>query len=461
MPVSDPHVALAEKLSSSAPSGQRVSYRGAQPFSDLTLIAPQRARDVAKLHRYELENGLTILLLRDQSAPVAAYHTWFNVGSRHEKVGKTGLAHLFEHLMFNETESFKAGEFDRKLEESGAESNAATWVDWTYYHEALPKDRLPLAVRLESERMARLVLREPQVKSEKEVVANERRYRVDDDVEGASSELLYKTAFTRHPYHWPTIGWMEDIQGFTPEDCESFYRTFYAPNNAVVVVVGDFQEERLLGLIQKAYGAIPRAVIPPDDALPEPPQTDLREATITKPTPTEKLIVGYHGPALGDADHIPLTVLNELLFGGRASRLYRALVIDTETCVETRGWVSTFRDSGLYEMYGTARAGKTTADVLSILDREIDRVTRDVVSDDELARAKARLELSLLQSLETMSGKAEQIGFFETVLGEPAAAFRRLEGYRRSTASDLRKAARRYLSGQGRTLIRVLPESAT
>jgi zinc protease len=447
VPAPDPHVALVAKLNTKEPASP-LAYLGAHVFGD------------AKVHRYQLNNGLTVLLLRDRSAPVAAYHTWFNVGSRHEKKGKTGLAHLFEHLMFNETESFKAGEFDKKLEENGAESNAATWVDWTFYHEALPKDRLPLAVKLESERMSRLVLREPQVKSEKEVVANERRYRVDDDVEGASSELLYKTAFTRHPYHWPTIGWMEDIQGFTPEDCESFYRTYYAPNNAVVVVVGDFQEERLLALMQKAYGGIARSLIPPDDAEPEPPQLDVREVTIQKPTPTDKLIVGYHGPALGDADHVSLTVLNEVLFGGRASRLYRALVIDTETCIETRGWVSTFKDEGLYEMYGTAREGKTTGDILAILDREIQRATDEVVTDDELARAKAKLELSLLQSLETMNGKAEQIGFFETVLGDPAAAFRKLDGYRRATASDLRKAARRYLAGRGRTLIRVLPEKS-
>jgi len=446
----DPHVVLAEKLSSKAPEGQGVTYAGAHAFG------------ATKVLRYTLGNGLTILLLRDRSAPVCAYYTWFSVGSRHEKEGKTGLAHLFEHLMFNETEAFKAGEFDKKLEENGAESNAATWVDWTYYHEALPKDRLPLAIKLEAERMARLVLREPQVKSEKEVVANERRYRVDDDVEGAANELLYKTAFTRHPYHWPTIGWMADIQGFTPEDCERFYRTYYAPNNAVVVVVGDFQEERLLALVQKAYGAIPSAAIPPDDAQPEPPQLETREVVIAKPTPTEKLLVGYHGPALGDADHLSLTVLNEVLFGGRASRLYRALVIDTETCIETRGWVSTCRDAGLYEMNGTAREGKTTGDILAILDREIARAVADVVTDDELVRAKAKLELSLLQSLETMSGKAEQIGFYETVLGDPAAAFRRLEGYRRATVSDLRKAARRYLSpGVGRTLIRVVPEKGS
>jgi zinc protease len=446
MPAPDPHRALAEKLTAKALPGQKIAYVGTHAFGD------------ARLRRYELDNGLKVLLLADRSAPTCAYFTWYNVGSRHEKPGKTGLAHLFEHLMFNETESLKAGEFDRKLEENGAESNAATWVDWTYYYEALPKDRLSLAVKLESERMARLVLREPQVKSEKEVVANERRYRVDDDVEGATNELLYKTAFMRHPYHWPTIGWMEDIQGFTPEDCERFYRTYYAPNNAVVVVVGDFNEASLLGLIQKAYGPIPRASIPPDDALPEPPQLEERALTVTKPTATEKLVVGYHGPALGDADHVVLTVLNEVLFGGRASRLHRALVIDTETCIDVRGWVSTYRDTGLYEMYATARAGKTTQDILGIVDREIARTKEEVVSEDELARAKARLELSLLQSLETMSGKAEQIGFFETVLGEPGAAFRRLEGYRHASASDLRKAARRYLPDGARTIIRVLPE---
>jgi zinc protease len=164
----------------------KLFYEGAIAFGGETL------------QRWRLGNGLSVLVLVDASAPVVAYHTWFNVGSRHERPGKTGLAHLFEHLMFGETENLKAGVFDRKLEESGAETNAATWADWTYYHELLPADRLRLAVRLEAERMQHLVLREPQVASEKEVVANERRYRVDDDVEGLANELLYKTAFVAH-----------------------------------------------------------------------------------------------------------------------------------------------------------------------------------------------------------------------------------------------------------------------
>src|SRR6185503_17161348 len=169
------------------------------------------------VERFVLGNGLRVLTLEDHTAPVISLQTWFGVGSRHEKPGKTGLAHLFEHLMFGETEDMAHGAFDRMLEEAGAETNAATFLDWTYYHTNLPKEALPLAMKLEAGRIARLVLRDPQVSSEKEVVANERRQRVEDDVDGAVSELLYKEAFREHGYGWPTIGWMADIQGFTTE----------------------------------------------------------------------------------------------------------------------------------------------------------------------------------------------------------------------------------------------------
>ncbi len=429
------------------PDSARLSYEGAHAFGSETV------------HRWVLGNGLTVLLLVDDAAPVASYHTWFKVGSRHERPGKTGLAHLFEHLMFNETENLKAGIFDRKLEENGAETNAATWVDWTYYYESLPAERLKLAIQLEAERMARLVLREPQVASEKEVVANERRYRVDDDVEGAANELLYKTAFAQHPYHWPTIGWMEDIQGFTPEDCVSFYRTFYAPNNATVVVVGDVRERDVLLAIRDAYGAIPAQVIPPEDVVPEPAQLERREQEVRKPTVSEKLLVAFKGPALGDADHAVATVLNEVLFGGRASRLYRTLIVDRELASDVRGWVSTFRDPGLLECWATARGAHTTRELQAVLEEAFARVRADVVTDEELARAKARLELGLLQQLETIPGKAEQIGFFETVLGDPSYAFRRMEAFRRTTASDLRRVARRYLLESASTIVRVVPES--
>jgi zinc protease len=423
-----------------------LTYEGAHPFGAETV------------QRWRLDNGLTILVLVDTSAPIASYHTWFKVGSRHERPGKTGLAHLFEHLMFNETENLKAGTFDRKLEENGAETNAATWVDWTYYYELLPADRVKLAVKLEAERMSRLVLREPQVASEKEVVANERRYRVDDDVEGAANELLYKTAFVEHPYRWPTIGWMEDIQGFTPDDCAAFYRTYYAPNNATVVVAGDVRERDLLLAIRDAYASIPAQPIPAEDIVPEPPQREARELEVSKPTATQKLLLAFKGPALGDADHATMTVLAEVLFGGRGSRLYRNLVVDGELATDLRGWVSTFRDPGLFECWATARAAHTTREMQQVIEQGLAQARTEVVSEQELDRAKARLELGALQQLETIPGKAEQIGFFETVLGEPAHAFRRVEAFRRTNVGDVRRVARRYLVDEARTIVRVVPE---
>jgi zinc protease len=424
----------------------KLHYDGSVPFGG------------ASVHELSMDNGLRVLLLVDRSAPVVAYATWYRVGSRHEKAGKTGLAHLFEHLMFNETEHLKAGEFDRKLEEAGAESNAATWLDWTYYYEAVPKDRIGLVIELEADRMAHLVLRDAQVTSEKEVVANERRYRVDDDVEGLASEMLYRTAFQRHNYGWPTIGWMEDIQGFVPQDCESFYETFYAPNNATIVIVGDVREVDVLTRLRKAYGVLPRSEIPEEDTHPEPPQTEERVVMLRKPTATEKLVVGYHGPALGDPDHAPLAVLSEILLGGRASRAYRAMLIDQELATDLRGWASTFRDPGLFEVYLTARPGKTKSDLLAVFDREIARLHDETVSADELQCAKARLELGALQSLDTASGKAEQIGFYDTVLGDAAGVFRRLEAYRRVSAGDVRRVARRFLNTSARTIVHVVPE---
>jgi zinc protease len=441
--------AILRELNQGVPPAARLAHEGTLPLGPAMVV-----------QRYRLGNGLTILTSIDASAPVVSYHTWFAVGSRHEKPGKTGLAHLFEHLMFNETEKHPAGSFDRTLEEAGAESNAATWVDWTFYHESIPKDRVGLVIELEAERMAKLVLREPQVASEKEVVANERRYRVDDDVEGAVSELLYKTAYTTHAYSWPTIGWMADIEGFTTEDCARFYRTYYAPNNATVVVVGDFRERELLAKIQKAYGALEPAEIPVEEVMPEPPQSEERRLSVKKPTATDKLAIAYHGPAFGDVDHVPLTMLCEVLFSGRSSRGHRALVQTEEIATELRGWVSTFRDPGLFEIYATARPGKTSAELMIALDRELARVVAEPVTTAELDKVKAKVELALVQSLETASGKAEQIGFYHTVLGDPGGAFARLDAYRRTTRSDLLRVARRYIVNHRRTVIEVHPETS-
>jgi len=437
---------LAEVNASAPPAGQVTHL-------ETVAFGPSLA-----VERFRFGNGLELLFCEDHSAPVIAYHTWFHVGSRHEREGKTGLAHLFEHLMFNEVEGRKAGEFDRKLEEAGAESNASTWLDFTQYNVSIPKDQLPLLVKLESERMSRLVLRDPQVKSEKEVVANERRYRVDDDVEGAVSELLWATAFDTHAYRWPTIGWMADIEGFTTEDCLEFYRTYYAPNNAVLVIVGDVAEAALLKRLSQAYGAIPASTLPLEDVRPEAPQTAERRVEVKKPTATEKLTVGYHSPAMGDFDHPALSLLSEVLFGGRASRLHQKVVRELELATEVRAFVGPFRDPGLFEVFASAREGHTAEEILAVIDAEFERIKTEPITPEEIARAAARLELSLLAGLETVDGKASTLGFYEIVLGRPGAAFERLETTRRITASDLLRVARRYLLPRYRSVILVRPD---
>lgn len=433
---------------------------GAPPLARVTHVGTTAFGPALALERFRLGNGLDVLLCEDHSAPVVAYHTWYRVGSRHEREGKTGLAHLFEHLMFNETENLPAGEFDRKLEEAGAESNAATWLDWTHYNIAVPKEQLGLVVSLEAERMSHLVLRDPQVTSEKEVVANERRYRVEDDVEGSVSEVLWATAFQEHAYKWPTIGWMADIEGFTTDDCQEFYRTFYAPNNATIVVAGDVTESALLSRIQKAYGHLPASTLPLEDVRPEPPQTEERRRELTKPTATEKIAVGYHSPAMGDFDHPALSLLAEVLFGGRASRMHQTLVRKLEIASEVRVFVGPFRDPGLMEIYASARGTHRAEELLSAIDQEIAKVLSDKIPDDEIERARARLELSLIAGLETADGKASTIGFYDTVLGRPAAAFERLDDLARVTASDLRRVARRYLVPERRTIILVRAQLA-
>ncbi|MFO0758241.1 MAG: pitrilysin family protein [Byssovorax sp.] len=461
------------QISPVAPSPAAPSRRG--PYADLLAELNQDKAPLAqvrhdatipfgasmRIERFVLGNGLKVLIAEDHAAPVICHETWFGTGSRHEKIGKTGIAHLFEHLMFGETEETPHGAFDRMLEEAGAETNAATFLDWTYYHMNLPKDALELGMRLEAGRIAKLVLREPQVSSEKEVVANERRQRVEDDVDGAVSELLYKEAFKVHGYGWPTIGWMADIQGFTADDCVAFYRTYYAPNNAALVVVGDTDPREVLSLVQRYFGALEPSVIPVEDVRPEPPQTEERRARTTKQTPTQKVAIGYRSPALGDFDHAPLVLLNEILFGGRSSRVHRALVRDQEIATEVRGWVGTFRDPALYDIFLSARGEHTVDELVAALDRELDAVRAAPVSEAELDRAKAKLELSMVQGLETVAGKAEQIGFYETVLGDPGQLFTRLDAYRRVTLSDLLRVARRYLTSSARTVIEVMPEAGS
>lgn len=405
----------------------------------------------------KISNGLELLLLRDRSAPILAYQTWFRVGSRHEREGITGIAHLFEHLMFNQTESHPPGELDRLLEAVGGDTNAATWVDWTYYRDNLPREELPLAVDLESDRMAHLVLGHDQVESEREVVANERRFRVEDDVDGFLSEELYQRAYEVHPYHWPTIGWMRDIHAITIEDCRAFYRTYYAPNNATLVLVGDFDEARALALIEDKYGQIPAQAIPPEAARPEPEQTAERRASFDKPVTADKLRIGYKGPPLAHDDYLALEVASEILFGGKSARLERRLVAESEIASSTSAALAPFRDPGLYEISISLQRGHAAEEAEAIVDEELARLAGTPPPAAELETARTRLATRYFRDLRPYAGRAEALGHYHTTAGDYRRLFAVPEALGRIGAEEVSQAARRYLDRRRRTVVIARP----
>lgn len=407
---------------------------------------------------YALDNGLTVLVVTDDAAPVVAYQTWIRVGSAFEDATKTGLAHLFEHLMFNETENLPPGVFDRKLEELGAQTNAATWLDWTYYHELLPAESLSVVVPLEAERLSRLLVQEKQVETEREVVANERRFRVEDDVGGAMEELLWKTAFTAHSYRWPTIGWMDHILGFTVADCQAFYRTYYAPNNATVIVVGDVPEAEAVDLVERHYGGMSRQDVPPPPSVVEPPQGGERVERITWPMSAARLVLGFHGVSLGHQDHAALTVLNEVLYGGRSGRLRALLLDDLELVSEVSGWVPPLRWPGLYEMHAALREGASAERVIEVIEREVERLADHGPTGEEMAKALARGERSYYEGHDSADGKAQDLGFYQTSLDDFSQLFERVTRLEAVSAADVARVAREYLSRDNRTLVLAEPE---
>jgi zinc protease len=435
-----------------APLATRRARRAKPP----TLLGEHAFGPSLRVRRYQLDNGLSLLVLREPSAPIVSYHTWFRVGSRHETPGKTGQAHLLEHLMFIETESLAEGEFDRLLEAEGGESNAATWTDWTYYYENLPSSSWKLAVKLEAGRLNGLVLAPKRVASEKEVVESERRDRVEDDVDGAVSERLYASVFgRRHPYGWPTIGWMRDIEGFSPADCRRFYRAHYAPNHATIVVAGDVDADDAARTIAAAYGHFPSSPAPALSPLSIPLLRGEKVIDMRWPTPTEKLAIGWVAPAFAERDHAVLTVLTHVLAAGRSARLHVDLVREREIASEVRMSVAPFREASLVDAWVSLREGHTAEQALRALDLQLVRLSKDEVPQAELDKVKNGLELSFLGGLETVPGKAEQIGFSETVVGDPSHAFVRLEEYRSVTPADVRRVARDVLTGAGRTVVRV------
>lgn len=434
--------------------------RGATKHAKIERVGRFPFGDQLHFERFRLGNGLELIVLPDASAPILSYHTWFQVGSRHERLEKTGLSHLLEHLMFLGTKRAPEGTFDRALEEAGGENNAATWTDWTYYYENVPASELDLVVRLESDRIANLAVSEERFLSERDVVVSERRDRVEDDVEGAASELLYATAFGRkHGYGWPTIGWMRDIRGLSRKDALAHYRARYAPNGASVIIAGKLDVAEVLEKVQRAYGRLRPARLTRTSPPPVTKQTRERKKTLRFATPTQKLLLGWHAPPFAHPDHAVLVVAEQLLAGGRSARLYERLVRGDELASEVRMSLAPFVHATLADLWASAREGISATRLLAAVDQEIARLAVEGPSEEELTKVKNRLELGFLGALETVPGKAEQLGFSFVVTGDPAHTFQRLAEYRAVTAADVVRVVRDVFRTERRTRITVAREA--
>ena len=406
---------------------------------------------------YRLDNGLKVLTLEDHSVPAMSYYTFFRVGSRDERPGRTGISHLFEHMMFNGTKKFGPEVFDRTLESKGGASNAFTTEDITVYHESFPSEALDTVVELEADRMAGLDLTDASLDHERSVVKEERRLRTDNDLEGSMFELLQGTAYLAHPYQWPVVGWMADLDAITVKDCEEYFRVHYAPNNATVILVGDFKPERAIGLISKAYGPIPAQPQAAAVVRDEPEQQGERRASLNRAAQLPAIAVAYHVPATTADDVFALDLLQIILGEGESSVLTRRLVYEEELATRVEVENVWRIDPSVFVVYAEAKPGVTAATLEAALETEVESLGRQEVTDAALQKARNIRTTNEVKALKTNGGKAEQLGLFETYFGGYARLFTVLKNYEATTKGDIQKVAARHLRAGNRTVVTLVP----
>jgi len=421
--------------------------------------APRRLEPSAfPVREHLLPNGMKVLLLPEHSVPTVTYYTFFRVGSRNERTGITGISHLFEHMMFNGAAKYGPKEFDRQLEARGGYSNAYTSNDVTAYYEDFDRDALALVVDLESDRMRSLSLTAETLASEREVVKEERRYRVDNDIGGLVDEELDALAFVAHPYHWPVIGWMGDLDRIAREDCVAYFRTYYAPNNAVLIIVGDFEPDEALALVSKAYADIPRGPPPPAVAAYEPEQRGERTGRVHHPAQAPMLELGYKAVAGTHADAAALDVVQAALSVGEGGRLHRSLVREQEVATSVGASFEWRVDPGLFKVSMELAPGADPRKAVAALDAELARFQSAPPPEAELSRAKNILRGQFLRGLATHNGRAHAMGEFEILFGSWKAMFDVLDRYEKVTPEQAQAAARRYLVPSRRTVVELVPD---
>ncbi len=426
-------------------------------FGLLSLSFVSGMATANEVREFVLDNGLKVLLLENHKSPAVTFQVWYRVGSRNEKDGKSGLSHFLEHMMFKGTPKTKPEEYSRIIAKNGGRSNAFTSTDVTVYFATMSRDKIGIQLGLEAERMTQALLGETYFEPEKKVIQEERRLRTEDNPVSALAEVVNAVAFTVHPYRRPVIGWMQDIQNLTRQDMLDYYRTYYSPNNAVIVVTGDFSTEEILSQIKAAYGAIPRGPEPPAVHLEEPPQNGERRVILKREAELPFLLMFYHAPTLQHPDNFALDVLTVVLAGGRSSRLYHELVYEKRLARNIDAdYSSVSIDPSGVSISAQLMPGKEPEQLERELEGLLEKLKTEVISARELEKAKNQIEAGFIFAQDSIFGQAMKLGYYEITGG-----WRRMENYidgiRNVSREDIRRVAMKYLDPDRRTVGILIP----
>lgn len=404
-----------------------------------------------------LGNGLTVILVEDNTVPIVSYQTWYRVGSVDEQPGITGISHLFEHLMFKGTAKYGPKAFFNELEAKGAEVNAFTTRDYTVYYENFVPDLLEKVIDMESDRMTKLKLDEETLVNERLVVLEERRLRTDSTPDGRVQEALWGLSYRRHPYSWPVIGYPQDLLSLNTTKVQEYYRSHYHPGNAAVVVVGAINAAKTFEWIRSAYEVIPGRPAPPRAIPAEPESKEEKRLTLYDNVASETFSQAYHVTAADDEDSYALDVLANILFEGSSSRAYRRLVEEKDLLLGIAGSAYTPTYPGLFIISASLKSGVASSKAEAALDELIREVQEKEVTADEIAIAVKQLTVNLVDSIRTPYGLGQLIGTVQMIFGDPQRFAQDLNRYLRVTASDVRRVAREYIVPNNRAIVMMVP----
>lgn len=409
---------------------------------------------------YDLDNGLHVILHQDNSTPIVAVSIMYHVGSKNEDPKRTGFAHFFEHLLFEGSKNVERGQFDKYITNAGGVNNANTSNDRTFYYELLPSNQLELGLYLESERLMHANIDIEGVETQREVVKEEKRQRVDNQPYGSILQEVVKRAYKVHPYRWTTIGSLDHLNEATLDEFMDFYKTFYVPENATLSIAGDLDIEATKANVAKYFADIPRGgkEIPRPTEV-EPEQTEEIRDVVFDNIQLPAVIQAYHMPAQGTEDSYALDMLSTVLSSGQSSRMRKALVDDKQMAIATGAFPFSLEDPGLYLTFSIANMGVNIEELEKAMDEEVDRVKNELISEEEFQKIRNQMENNFVSSNSTVAGIAESLANYHVYYGDANLINTEIERYLKVTRVDIQRVAKKYLNANNRVVLHYLSKS--